>query len=237
MDAGVAAPVGGGTDGWFAEINRDPPDPASLDYLTYSVTPQVHAFDDISLVETLEMQRLTVDSARALAAGKPIVVGPVTLRPRGADPDPRQGSLFCAAWTIGSLKQLALARADAVTYHEAFGPNGVAAGDPFPVYQALAEVQRLNGCELVRADSSEPTRVEAIAASGGGGLRFLVANLRLAQERVTIASLAGSTALVRTLDVDSLAAGKPRESQLGLTGGTLALQLQPYAIAAVQLLP
>src|SRR5207253_2537800 len=137
------ARVRGGTDLWSAERKRAPPGWARLDYLTYSIRPQVQGFDDVSLVETLGMQRVTVESARALSGGLPVVGGPVTLRPRGADPDPRQSSLFCAAWTIGSLKQLALARAEAVTYHEAFGPDGLADAEPFAVYRALAEARLL----------------------------------------------------------------------------------------------
>ena len=51
-------------------------------YKTNSLNPQVHAFDNASLVETLEAQKWTVESARKFVGGLPISVSPITLRPR-----------------------------------------------------------------------------------------------------------------------------------------------------------
>ena len=151
-----AAAFVAGTDAYFAELNRDRPPLEELDGLCYSINPQVHAFDDASLVESLEAQGETVRSAQAVAGGKPIVVSPVTLRPRfnpnatGPEPepapgalpaqvDPRQLSLFGAGWTLASVKHLAEAGAASLTYFETAGWRGVmerAAGsrapDPFP---------------------------------------------------------------------------------------------------------
>ena len=134
-------PLGGGTDYYFTELNRTRPEVERMDAISYSIIPQVHAFDDISLVETLEVQAETVESANALAGGKPVVVSPVTLRRRfnpfaigeEAKPnhklpdavDPRQPSLLGAAWTVGSLKYLAEAGAASVTYYETAGWRGV----------------------------------------------------------------------------------------------------------------
>jgi hypothetical protein len=147
-----AAPFGGGTNAFFTELNRQRPDSAALDFLVYSINPQVHAFDNTSLVENLAAQAVTVTSAAAFAAGKPIVVSPVTLRPRGnpnaTGPEPalapgelpppvdaRQMSLLGAGWTLGSLKYLAESGAAAVTYYETTGWRGVmerAGGSPLP---------------------------------------------------------------------------------------------------------
>ena len=49
-------PVAGGTDMYFCELNRTRPEVEAMDGLFWSVNPQVHAFDDISLVETPEAQ-------------------------------------------------------------------------------------------------------------------------------------------------------------------------------------
>ena len=47
-------PLFGGTDAFFAELNREPPPVDDThDGLAYSINPQVHAFDDASLMETL----------------------------------------------------------------------------------------------------------------------------------------------------------------------------------------
>jgi hypothetical protein len=154
-----STPVGGGTDLYFTELNRTRPEAEKMDAVSFTIIPQVHAFDDVSLVETLEAQAETVESARAFAAGKPIVVSPVTLRRRfnafatgeeaASDPtalpdtvDPRQPSLLGAAWTLGSVKYLAEAGAASVTYYETAGWRGVGereSGSPLPdVFPSVA---------------------------------------------------------------------------------------------------
>jgi hypothetical protein len=124
----------------------------ALDLIGYSLNPQVHAFDDLSLVETVKTQGVTVASARAFAGDLPLVVTPVTLKPRfnvsatGSEPEPgpdalppqvdvRQMSLLGAGWTLGSIKYLAEAGAHSVTYYETTGWRGVMAradGPPLP---------------------------------------------------------------------------------------------------------
>ncbi len=135
-------PIVSGTNCYFAELNRSRPRMELLDALCYSINPQVHAFDSDSLVETLAAQAETVRSAHAFSSGKPIVISPVTLRPRfnpnatGPEPeplpgelptqvDPRQLTRFAAAWTLGSLKYLAESGAQSITYFETTGWRGV----------------------------------------------------------------------------------------------------------------
>lgn len=145
-------PLGGGTNAYFAELNRDRPPISALDLVCYAITPQVHAFDNASLIETLEAQASTVESARQFVGGRPLVITPVTLKPRfnpnatGPEPplgpgelppqvDLRQMSLFGAGWTAGSLKYLAASGASSVTYYETTGWRGVMeteAGSPLP---------------------------------------------------------------------------------------------------------
>lgn len=146
------APIVIGTNEYFTELNRDRPQPELLDGSCYSINPQVHAFDNQSLVENLEGQAHTVRSAQRFLAGKPVHVTPVTLRPRfnpqakGA-PEPvipgrlpsridaRQPTLFAAAWTLGSIKYLAESGAASVTYYQTHGWAGVMevkGGSPMP---------------------------------------------------------------------------------------------------------
>jgi len=146
------ARIGGGTNAYFAELNRGRPPVDLLDFLCYSINPQVHAFDNDSLAETLQAQGYTVQSAKTFAGGLPIVISPVTLRPRfnpnatgpegvpapGELPwqvDVRQMSLFGAAWTVGSMAYLSQSQADSVTYYETTGWRGVMEtekGSPVP---------------------------------------------------------------------------------------------------------
>lgn len=146
------APFAGGTNAYFTQINAQHPEIEVMDAVAYSLNPQVHAFDDISLVETMEPQARTVETARSFCGDRPLIVGPITLRPRlspaGMGPapqaapgelppqvDPRQMSLLGAAWTVGSIKYLAESGADSLTYFETTGWRGVMeteAGSPLP---------------------------------------------------------------------------------------------------------
>ena len=144
--------IGAGSNAYFTELNRERPAIDQMQGVCYSLNPQVHAFDDASLVETLAAQALTVESARAFCADLPLSVHSVTLQPRfnpnatgpelqpqpGQLPpqvDARQMSLFGAAWTAISIKYLALSGLFSATYYETCGWRGVlerAAGSPLP---------------------------------------------------------------------------------------------------------
>lgn len=142
--AAQGAAICGGTDAYFTELNRFRPPLAAVEGVSYSVNPQVHAFDNLSLVETLSMHEQTLASARAICGDLPLHVSPVTLKPRfnpnataaatvPAGPlrelppevDARQPSLFTAAWTVGSLKYLAQGGAASVTFYETVGWRGI----------------------------------------------------------------------------------------------------------------
>ena len=223
------APIGGGTNVFFTELNRQRPDPSSLDFVCYSLNPQVHAFDNASLVETPPAQGVTVASARGFAGDKPIVVGPVTLRPRfnpnatgpAADPAPgelppqvdvRQMSLLGAGWTLGSLKYLAQSGVAAVTYYETTGWRGVierTAGSPLP-----EKFRSLPGAvfplyhvfcdigefaEVIPTTASRPLLADGMTLRKDGKRRTLVANLSPAAQTVTVDGLA-AVVTVRILD-------------------------------------
>jgi D-apionolactonase len=149
----LAALVGGGTPANFRELNVNRPPVDELDFITWSMTPEFHAFDNASLVETLAAHATTVASARQFANGLPLVVGPIHFKmqvnPYATGPwppqvgpnelptqvDVRQLSLFGAAWTLGSLKYLAESQVHAVTYYELVGSKGLMereAGSPLP---------------------------------------------------------------------------------------------------------
>ena len=137
------AKIGAGTNIYFTELNRSRPPLEALDIVAYTINPQVHAFDNASLVETLAAQATTATSARQFCGDRPLLVSPISLQPRfnpnatGPEPtpepgelppqvDPRQISLFGAGWTLGSIKYLAETGAVAsVTYYETTGWRGV----------------------------------------------------------------------------------------------------------------
>ena len=150
---GVSVPMGGGTRAFFAEINRNPLALELVDFVSYTVNPQVHAFDERSIVETLAGQRATVESARAICGALPVHIGMVTLRqqwnPNATAParrpaegelpdevDARQRLPFAAAWTVGCIKALAETGAASATFYELEGARGLmerASGSEYPV--------------------------------------------------------------------------------------------------------
>jgi D-apionolactonase len=143
------APIGGGTDVYFAELNREQAFPPSFDVIAYPITPQVHSDDDVSLVETPIAQADTVVRARRLAPHASVAVTPITLKPRfnpdapdvsapaapGTLPDnvdTRQMALITAAWTLASIRRLGEAGASSATYFETVGWRGLLETDPLP---------------------------------------------------------------------------------------------------------
>jgi hypothetical protein len=137
-----SALIGAGANAYFTDLNRTRPPIEALDLVCYSINPQVHAFDNASLAETLAAQAATVESARQFAGQLPLAITPITLLPRfnpnatAPDPppapgelprqvDPRQMSLFGAGWTAGSLKYLCESGAASLTYYETSGWRGV----------------------------------------------------------------------------------------------------------------
>jgi hypothetical protein len=151
-DAGVEAPVYGGTNVLFTELNRFRPELGPPDGIAWPLNATVHASDDTSVAETPAMHGETVRSARAFCGDLPLAVTPVTFNQRfnpvatGPEPDPepgelpsqvdrRQPSLFGAGWTLSSAKHLAEAGAASVTYFETTGWRGVIeseTGSPAP---------------------------------------------------------------------------------------------------------
>jgi hypothetical protein len=129
----------------FVDLNRARPDDKSIGAIGFAINPQIHAFDNASMVETLSIHADAVNSTRQFAGDWPLVIGPITLAPQfinGEDPpggppagplptyvDARQVEPFTAAWTLGSLKYLAEAGAHSATYFETVGWNGIMDAD------------------------------------------------------------------------------------------------------------
>jgi hypothetical protein len=251
-EAGVDAPVGGGTDFWFAELHRSPADFSGLDLLAFSIHPQAHTFDDESIMDTLAVHgAVTGAAARRTATGR-VAVGPVTLVARdagalraGAAPteDPRQGSLLLAAWTAASLGELARAGAEAVTIFELAGPRGILAADGGtvpPVFAVLHDACECAGARLLETHSGDPSRVRAHAVVREGGWRAWLANVTPDPVAVSVTAPEG-LARMRSLDASSVEAAvvdpgafRRRWSAAPFGGpAPLELELGPYAVLTI----
>ena len=251
--AGVVAPIAGGTDLWFAELNRNAP-VGDIDQVSFSITPQCHVGDDESLFETLPVQAAAAAATKDLYPGLPIVVTPVTLSLR--DPfairaghaeatDPRQPSLLCAAWTAGSIAQLSAAGTHSLTYFELLGPRGlmpaaVAGSAPhvFPAYHVLYDARQRAGGRVVATALDAPGRIAAGACTMDDRCELSVVNLTPQRQRVAVGGLnAGGPVQLRHLDASTLrlAMCRPREfrsdaQQVAVARGRIELDLGPYAV-------
>jgi hypothetical protein len=227
---GFNMPLGAGTNAYFTELNRCHP-PENADLVVYSINPQVHAMDNMTLVENLAALGATVRSARAFIGARTLLVGPVTLRKRwnpdatGLEPDPapgelpiqvdpRQMSLFGAGWTAISLKYLAEAGADLLTYYETVGWRGVMEseaesplpekfpslpGGIFPLYHVFADVAEFTGGDVSICHASQPLDVDALALRKGTHRCVLSANFTADAQQVLFPEIRRSVR-VRILD-------------------------------------
>ncbi len=226
------APFVGGTNQFFAELNRDRPEVEAMDGVVYSINPQVHACDDESLVENLEAQAATVATARSFSRDLPIMVSPITLaartgpypagppEPGGLPPqvDVRQASLFGAGWTAGSVKYLAGSRVASITYYETSGWRGVVEVDAgpamperfpsspgivFPVYHVFRDLADLKDGQLVEAHATEPLLVDGLALRTNGTTHVVLANLTPRPQVATVGPFHSRTVRVRHLNQET----------------------------------
>ncbi|PAQ07068.1 hypothetical protein [Mesorhizobium temperatum] len=136
-------PLGGGMAAYFTELNRKRPPTGALDYATFTTCPNVHAADDVSVMETLQAIPHLIRSTRAFMGERlPLRIGPSQLgcreNPYGKSTapneangrvclsriDPRQRGLFNAAWTVGYFAACARERIEAVAFGDFTGPFG-----------------------------------------------------------------------------------------------------------------
>jgi D-apionolactonase len=249
-------PIAGGTDSFFATLNREPVDPDLVDAVCFPLAPQGHAFDDVTVMENARSQGETVRTAMARCSQRPVYAGPVTLLQRygpfelcrrSAD-DPRQLALFGAAWTLASAAGLAAAGASSVTYFEATGPAGLVRGPGFvaphevmagwrvwPAYHVLAWLSSLRGRPLHACASTRPDTVAGLYVEDEGRGCLLLANLTPTRQRVVLEP--ARRGQVSHLDETSVAAacvdpgiGLPTTP---LDGEPAALELAPFACARI----
>jgi hypothetical protein len=247
----------------FTQLNRVRPESDMLKLVAYGIVPQIHAFDNRSIMETLPIQAETVRSAREFIGPSPLLITPITLRLQAmAQPplpgelpssvDPRQPTLFTAAWTLGSIKYLAEAGVQSATYFETVGWKGImesASGTPlpekfpsqpgavFPVYHVLREMGDFEGGRVQRLNSSDTQTVAGLALRKGKRLRLLVANLTDQPQWAGIRGL-GDAVEIRQLDAGGTRAlGEKADGFIQRPAAATALELPlllpPYGIIRI----
>ncbi|MGJ0204221.1 hypothetical protein [Leucobacter sp. gxy201] len=217
---GVSAPVIGGSRSHFTELNRERHRlPDGLDGIVTATTPLFHALGTAQLIESVAMQRLIAQQTVDYAAGLPVRVGPIALRPRfnnvATRPQPtpgrhdlaegtgteftgavdaRQAAPELAAWTIASAAALSVPGVAGLAYFEEWGPRGIRTSDgaPTPAAEAIAALAALAGGELLAGPSPDGLLWAVGARTTSADVRIVTANLddRERTLRVTVPGIA-----------------------------------------------
>jgi D-apionolactonase len=140
---GENSKIVGGTDLYFTELNRNQSAVNLVDQVNFSINPQVHSFDDRTLIQNTATQKAIATNAHRIAKGKNVSIGPITLRPRynpnatqpakdlsntalPSSVDARQRTWFAEGWTAMSIRSITEPESiSAVTYFETLGWRGI----------------------------------------------------------------------------------------------------------------
>jgi hypothetical protein len=266
---GAQTLLAAGATPFFTEFNRNRPPSGSTALTCYPYNPQVHLTDPATMVENVQDVLEMVESAKAISPQQ-VIVSPITLKPwhkvpRGRDDvssgnlpgdvDPRQMSLFAAAWTLAHVSRVALfPHIHSATYFETTGwrglmetPSGAALpekfrsipGAVFPVYHVFALMGDYN--RICPTTSTHPLQVEGLTLlDAQNRRRILVANLMPEEQSIKIKT---GTCQARVLQLDASNAEEAMREPDGFredpgetvrsAGGKVALQMKPYGIARV----
>lgn len=261
--------LGGGMFSFFTELNRKHPPAKLLDFVVNATCPIVHAADDRSVMETLEALPYQVNTARSFIGKTAYRIGPSGIgcrdNPHGAtwtpNPDnvrvcltklePRQRSLFAAAWTLGYIATFARTGIESIAMGAPTGPLGIiylkadhkqpwydqlSGPAVFPAYHVISGLTRGAGQKLVDSDSSDSAKVQSLAYQGKGGTTLWLANLTAENQSVKLAGAKGAL-FGATLDEDSFvsATTDPQGFQKSWKAMKPALTLKPYAVAVISI--
>jgi D-apionolactonase len=251
--------IGGGSLSYFTELNRKRPPLELLDFVSHCTCPIVHAADDLSVMESLEAMPHIVRSARALIGeDKGYRIGPSTIamrhNPYGArvmenatnkripmtDRDPRQTSLFAAAWMIGYAGAIAEARLQSLTVGSLCDKLGLASAPVggnvllHPAFYAARGLAELGGKKRYQCRASHPGCVSAVAGIDREGVRTVwLANLT-GQKQEAVFEWSGYTPSVQLLDEISLSEGGAEPWRVW---SAESIQLLPYALGCLRFVP
>jgi D-apionolactonase len=250
-----AVAVGGGTLSYFTELNRKRPPVELLDFVSHCTCPIVHAADDLSVMESLETLPHITRSARAIIGkDKGYWIGPSTIgmrhNPYGArvmenpantrvtmtDCDPRQTSLFAAAWMIGFAAGTADAALQMLTVGSLSGRLGLAPAGVsekrHPAFYAARGLAELGGNPRCECHSSHPGRVTAVSGVDREGRQVAwLANLTGQRREVVIQA---DQPIYSVLLLDEQSLSKRGYEPWREWSRSDSIQLLPYAVACLR---
>jgi hypothetical protein len=225
------AQVGGGVLTYFPELNRCRPDSSQCDYVMHGSTAITHAADDCSVMESLEGLSHVFKSGRALAQNRDYRLSLVAIGMRSnpygsgvvenirqnrlamAGADPRQRSLFAAAWAVGAVAATEGHKVSSLALSALVGPFGAihrreAWAQPgyqdsgtvmvYPIFHVVRFMSMMGGAPrlLMRSAGSG---IVGVASQDHSDIRLIMANLGTDVSHVRLPY----DAEIRSLNVDN----------------------------------
>ncbi len=210
--------LGGGMMSYFTELNRKRVPGDRIDYVSHCTNPNVHAADDLSVMQTFEALRFVVSSTRAIYGEKPYRIGPSTIamrqnpygsatkdNPSGdripmANVDARHNGQFGAAWTLAYAATVATTGLEVLTLSTLAGSFGLVAGEGEtaaqgalrPLAHVLARLGALTGQAVHAVETSRPDAVLGLASKE----YLLMANITPEVQTVILPSLPRAVTLI-----------------------------------------
>ncbi len=179
--------IGSGTYAYYAEFNRANQLYAQNDFSIFSLSPQVHATDELSLIENLRTQSDLIANAEE-RFNLPVHLGPITLKQRmnfvatndndrfTRQVDARQHSVFSAIWTLSSIRNLMNTNCVAATYYELTGENGISKDADnliTPVFLVFKELLKLKSHRFFPLNKPEDYDVDGFEVHNLQGHQIL----------------------------------------------------------------
>ncbi len=137
------AKIGGGMLSYFTELNRKWPPAEHIDFISHTLSPIVHAADDVTVMENLTTPASMAATIAARLGDIEYRIGSTSVsmrhNPYGtttlanldnqriamADADPRERGLFAAAWALGLVASMQHCELGSLTLFAASGPSSI----------------------------------------------------------------------------------------------------------------
>jgi D-apionolactonase len=252
------AEIGIGTKDFFADINRSRPTEGNHDFMVFSVNPQVHAFDNSTIIENLEAQKYPIETIQSFTKDKKIHISPLEFRMSFMredysedilpfQPDSRQLSLFAAGWTLGSIKYLAESSVASATCFETVGRKGIMAGEQensdaefpafrgmiYPVYYIFRELAEMKDATVIACSTDLPLQVSSLLLKKDDQLLLFLANHTQHEVAIDLTAL-GQTWMAKQISASNIQTAllsPTTYEQLTFTPVDKRIMLAPFAFA------
>ncbi len=205
-----------GTDKYFVELNRNRRAVDLCEHICYSMNPQVHTFDNDSIMENLPGISATILAAQALFGNKKIHITPITLRPRAnrsnplkdGGPDMRLYGLFGAAWTAGVLFYSIPHNVGSLCFFQLNGDHGIFDNIRkvvTPAYHLLSKVAPFSGGQFSRMTSENTKSLVAFHLQKESRSLLVIANLTNTSQTLEVTNtITGKAQLIDSTSFEEL---------------------------------